>query len=165
MRPGGEKRGNNKDRRARKIWMLATFDPELEPDQARCRLNLAERCLGLLDYATVTADRIDQGGTYARHNVQPACKPCQSLQGGLATVRFMSPIIEAYRAVREQWEIRFDLECNQSYYPGIIEVERRKEKRGGRREVTDWLGENPPPMWREFLTEWAASRREQEAAS
>lgn len=164
MRSGGEKRGNNRDRKARKLWMLATFDPELGPDAVRCRLVLSERCLGELDYATVTADRIDQGGTYARHNVQPACKPCQSLQGGHANVRLMGPIIDAYRSVRDQWEIRFDLETNQSYYPGVIEIERGKERRGGRREVTDWLEENPPPTWREFLVEWASSRREQEAS-
>lgn len=160
MRKGGEKRGNTKNRRARKHWMLATFDPELGPDHARCRLGISERCLGLLDYATVTADRLDMGGSYTRDNVQPACAPCQNLQGGVATVRFMAPLLEEYRAVREQWEIRFDLETNQTYYPGVIEIERRKERRGGRREVTDWLEDNPPPMFREWLAEWHAGRRE-----
>lgn len=85
MRKGGEKRGNNRDRKRRKLWLLATFDPELGPDEARCRLVLSDRCLGLLDYATVTADRLDMGGTYVRENCQPSCKPCQSLQGALVS--------------------------------------------------------------------------------
>ena len=85
MRPGGEKRGNNRDRRRRKIWMLATFDKDLGPDKARCHLRLADRCRGVMDYHTVTADRINPGGTYARANVRPACAPCQNLQGALIT--------------------------------------------------------------------------------
>lgn len=85
MRAGGERRGNNRDRRRRKQWLLATFDPELGPDQARCHLLLSERCRGILDYATVTADRLDTGGSYTRENTQPACAPCQSLQGAMVT--------------------------------------------------------------------------------
>lgn len=85
MRPGGEKRGNNRDRRRRKIWLLATFDPELGPDRARCRLRIHERCREVLDFATVTADRISGGGTYAHGNIQPACSRCQNKQGALIT--------------------------------------------------------------------------------
>lgn len=157
MRAGGERRGNNRDRRARKVWMLATFDPELGPDQARCRLGIHERCCGLLDMATVTADRIDRDGPYVRSNVQPACHDCQRAQGGRGAVRFMAPLLEEYRAAREQWEIRFDLETNRTYYPGVIELERHKEKRGGRREVTDWV-------FSEWLAQWHAARRESEAS-
>lgn len=161
MRKGGEKRGNTRNRRARKLWLLATFDPELGDDMARCRLVLSDRCLGLLDYATITADRIVRGGSYARGNIRPACGPCQHRQGGLATVRFMAPLLEEYRAVREAWEVRFDLEANTTYRPGVIAEHRRKERRGGRREVTDFVDENPPPMFREWLSDWHASRREQ----
>lgn len=162
MRKGGDRRGSAKNRRARKHWMLAHFDPELGPDLVRCRLMLDERCYGILDFHLLTAERIDRQGPYTRENTVPACHPCQRLQGGLSTlVRFMGPLIEEYRAVREQWEIRFDLETNQSYYPGVIEVEQRRERRGGRREVTDWLEENPPPVFREWLEEWHAARREQ----
>lgn len=85
MRKGGEKRGNNRDRRARKLWLLATFDPDLGPDECRCRLGLDDRCLGLLDYSTVTADRLDMGGPYVRSALQPSCAPCQSLQGALVS--------------------------------------------------------------------------------
>ena len=86
MRRGGDKRGSAKSRRARKRWLLATFDPELGPDQARCRLVLSDRCLGLLDFATVTSERVDMGGSYARSNVVPSCAPCQSLQGALVSL-------------------------------------------------------------------------------
>lgn len=85
MRAGGDKRGNNRDRKARKVWMLATFDPDLGPDRARCHLQIHDRCRGVLDFSTVTADRIDTGGTYARSNVRPACAPCQNRQGALIT--------------------------------------------------------------------------------
>lgn len=95
MRPGGDARGSTRNRRQRKLWMLATFDTDLGPDKVRCHLKLTDRCKENpidLTYFTVTADRIDPGGTYARPNVQPACAPCQNLQGALIT-----------RARREQW--------------------------------------------------------------
>lgn len=161
MRKGGELRGSNKDRRRRKEWMLATFDPHLGPDLVRCRLELSDRCLGLLDYPNLTVDRIDMGGRYTRDNCQPACAPCQHRQGGLATLRGMAELMTNYYWARDHWITQFDLHCNQSYYPGVIAVERRKEKRGGRREVTDWIDENPPPVFREWLAEWHAANREQ----
>lgn len=66
--------------------MLATFDVDLGPEVCRCHLKIAEdRCHGILDFSTVTADRIDPGGTYRRENVQPACTPCQTKQGALTT--------------------------------------------------------------------------------
>lgn len=67
-RAGGEKRGNSKDRAARKAWMLATFG-----DGSTCP---CVHCGATVDYDTVTADRVEAGGTYARHNVQPSCLPC-----------------------------------------------------------------------------------------
>lgn len=92
MRAGGDRRGNNADRLCRKLWMLATWNPELGPDTAECQLRISESCVGTLTLATVTADRIDPGGTYRRENVQPACRPCQNRQGALIT-----------REKRHQW--------------------------------------------------------------
>lgn len=85
MRRGGEKRGNTRNRRSRKLWLLASFDPDLGPTQARCALMVDERCRGILDYATVTADRIVPGGSYRREGLRPACAPCQSYQGHLVS--------------------------------------------------------------------------------
>ena len=68
MRAGGEKRGNSKDRAARKRWMLAAFG-----DGTKCP---CAHCQAVLDYATVEADRIVPGASYARSNVQPACRTC-----------------------------------------------------------------------------------------
>lgn len=68
MRPGGKKRGNNKDRRARKLWMLDHFGNGVSCSCAHCSTVLA--------YETVEADRIIPGGPYVRRNVQPACGPC-----------------------------------------------------------------------------------------
>lgn len=86
-RPGGERRGNNRDRRARRVWLLATFDKDLGPDKARCWLDLSSSCLEFVTMATLTVDRINPGGTYARDNIQPACRVCQNVQGALITAQ------------------------------------------------------------------------------
>jgi 5-methylcytosine-specific restriction endonuclease McrA len=67
------------------VWLLATFDPDLGPEKARCALGISERCKGTVDAQTLTVDRIEPGGTYTRDNIQPACAPCQNKQGALIT--------------------------------------------------------------------------------
>jgi hypothetical protein len=72
QRPGGEKRGNSKDRRARKLWMLseaAGFGGD--GTKVPC-----VHCGTMLTYETVEADRIVAGGSYRRDNVQPADRAC-----------------------------------------------------------------------------------------
>lgn len=67
-RAGGEKRGNSKNRRARKLWMLAKWgDGETCP---------CVHCGKSLSFKTVESDRIIPGGSYARWNVQPSCRRC-----------------------------------------------------------------------------------------
>ena len=66
-----DKRGNNKDRAARKIWMLTT--PEFGGDGVKVPCYY---CQALVTYDGVQADRIIPGGTYARINIRPACGPC-----------------------------------------------------------------------------------------
>lgn len=164
-RPGYvDKRGNNRDRQRRRTWLLTEFDQDLGPGRARCHLKLAVTCIRIVDEVTLSVDRIEQGGTYARHNIQPACKPCQDRQGGLTGAKTIAELIADFRAVRDQWEVAFDLHTNHTYYPGIIAEQRRLERRGGRREVTDWIADNPPPMFRDWLAEWHAARREEGAA-
>lgn|GEM_PF-2191524 len=75
-----DKRGNNQDRKARKLWMLGTWDTDLPPWQCRC-----VHCGTVLDYDTVQADRIKPGGSYRRTNVQPADGDCNRLRGNDAT--------------------------------------------------------------------------------
>lgn len=165
-RPGYiDKRGSNKDRAVRRAWLLTEFNPELGPGRARCHLKLSTDCVGVVDEVTLRVDRIEPGGSYARHNIQPSCPACSDLQGGLLTLATMDELLDEYRCVRDQWETDFDLNCNRSYRPGVIEEERRRERRGGRREVTDWLEENPAPLFRDWLSAWHESRREQEHAS
>ena len=73
-RPGGEKRGNSSDRRARKLWMLSDRAPfGGTGTTVRC-----VHCGCELDYDTVEADRIVPGGSYRRDNVQPACRDCNA---------------------------------------------------------------------------------------
>jgi hypothetical protein len=92
MRPGGDRRGSTRNRAQRRRWLLATFDVDLGPERARCALQLSERCLVIVDADTLTADRIDPGGSYRHDNIQPACARCQNLQGALIT-----------REKRHQW--------------------------------------------------------------
>lgn len=67
-RPGGDKRGNAAQRRARKGYLLTLWG---NGETCPCSY-----CGHLLTFATVEADRILAGGSYARHNVIPACREC-----------------------------------------------------------------------------------------
>lgn len=67
-------------------------------------------------------------------------------------------VTAAYVEAREAWETRFDLEANTTYRRGIIAEERRRERRGGRREVTDFLEANPAPVFKDFLTGLSSGR-------
>ena len=75
-------RGSAESRRRRKVWLLATFDPDLGPEQARCSFG----CGTVVDLATISVDRFPvpgcQGGRYVRGNIRPACEPCNSTHGG-----------------------------------------------------------------------------------
>ena len=75
-RHGGDDRGNTRNRRVRKLWLLATFG-----DGEHCSCT---HCGAQLDFATVTADRIvpgHRGGRYVRGNIRPSCAPCANRQG------------------------------------------------------------------------------------
>jgi hypothetical protein len=68
-RAGGDKRGSAAQRRARKGYLLTLWgDGELCP----CLYG----CGTMLNSATLEADRIIAGGSYARTNVIPACRAC-----------------------------------------------------------------------------------------
>jgi 5-methylcytosine-specific restriction endonuclease McrA len=69
-----DKRGNSKDRAARKNWLLSCEKFGGDGVKVAC-----VHCQALIGYDEVQADRIipgSQGGSYARTNVQPACAPC-----------------------------------------------------------------------------------------
>lgn len=67
-------RGSAKDRRARKVWLLANFSKRLGPHRAKCAFR---GCPEVLTIETVTVDRYPipgaLGGTYGRDNIRPAC--------------------------------------------------------------------------------------------
>lgn len=69
QRNGGDKRGKATDRRKRKTWLLAYYGPA------------CVHCGKGLDFQSVEADRIVPGGSYARTNVQPSCRPCNIRRG------------------------------------------------------------------------------------
>lgn len=76
MRQGGEKRGNSRNRRVRKLRMLADARFGGNGSTVPC-----VHCGRRQTYETVQADRIVPGGSYAYANVQPACGPCNRARG------------------------------------------------------------------------------------
>jgi len=71
-------------------------------------------------------------------------------------------IMSQYHPVRDHWEVQFDLQANCTYRPGIIERHKRKARRGGHTEVTDFVSRNPPPTLRQFLEEHAGIHTREE---
>lgn len=71
-------RGGSDARRRRRAWLVKTYASDV-PGHCRCF-----RCGRLLTEVTVTVDRIVpgcEGGTYARHNIRPACADCNQRTG------------------------------------------------------------------------------------
>lgn len=77
-------RGNTRDRRRRREWLVDTFRADVDLDgQPACR---CYRCGRLLTVDTVTSDRVTpgcMGGRYLRDNLRPSCLDCQSYTGGV----------------------------------------------------------------------------------
>ena len=96
-----------------------------------------------------------RGCEHARssHDAAGRCRVCRRCRGWATARRhwWRELVTATFHADREGWLVRFDLETNTTYYSGVIAVERRRERRGGRREVTDWLEDNPPPTFRAVL--------------
>jgi NAD-dependent SIR2 family protein deacetylase len=67
-RHGGDHRGGSPARRASKRKLLA-----LHGDGERCP---CAHCGCELTFKTLQRDRIEPGGSYAQHNLQPACGDC-----------------------------------------------------------------------------------------
>lgn len=70
-------RGSSYNRRARKLWLLATFGDGIS---VACF-----RCAAVLLYSTLSVDRKKpgaEGGRYTRDNIRPCCLPCNSETGG-----------------------------------------------------------------------------------
>lgn len=100
-RRGGDRRGNARDRRTRRIYLVTHYraNVDLGPDGAAVPLGEGQqacrcyRCGCLLTVITVTVDRIVQGcvktreypdgGTYERKNIRPACSFDNSSTGGI----------------------------------------------------------------------------------
>lgn len=76
----GNVRGNSNDRRARRTYLLRTFESDRGAGTCRCY-----RCGAILNETTITVDRIVPGclgGRYVRENIRPACGCCNSETGG-----------------------------------------------------------------------------------
>ena len=71
-------RGNSRDRRIRRTWLLVEFGDGVKAPCSFCGI--------MLTFETITADRHPipgiQGGTYRRGNIRPSCGTCNSADGG-----------------------------------------------------------------------------------
>jgi len=80
--PDGDKRGNSRDRKARKMWLLspaAGFGGN--GDMAPCAMKIDSQCQEIVDFVSMEVDRIIPGclgGRYVRGNIRPACQPCNN---------------------------------------------------------------------------------------
>lgn len=77
----GNVSGNARDRRRRKQWLLDTFG---DGEFVACFRQISPKCLHVLDFATLTVDRIAPGlqfGRYVRGNILPVCGSCNSIAG------------------------------------------------------------------------------------
>lgn len=157
-RPGYiDKRGNHKARKARRLWLLATFDVDLGPDEARCALSLSADCIQIVNMQTLSVDRKEIGGTYRRHNIQPACKPCQDKQGGLEAAKANALMIDEYRAARDAREA---LRESGQAVPSSVAGAGHSDL-GFYQLSDDEFDEHVPRVtFREWLIEWGESRRE-----
>jgi hypothetical protein len=76
-RPGGEKRGSSRDRRARREWLVSPA-AGFGGDGVKVPCIF---CQAMMTAAELHVDRIEAGGSYARSNIQPACPPCNQSRG------------------------------------------------------------------------------------
>lgn len=80
-----DKRGNARDRAARRNWLLsAAAGWGGNGESAPCALRLGQTCEGFVNYVTMHVDRIVPGalgGRYVRTNIRPACAPCNISAG------------------------------------------------------------------------------------
>lgn len=88
-------RGNNEDRRRRRVWLVEMFGWRL-PDGTgvvlcyRCSVPLLEHDDPTAPGQAVTVDRIVpgcRGGRYVRGNIRPACGGCNSETGAVLATR------------------------------------------------------------------------------
>lgn len=157
-RPGYvDRRGSSRTRKRRREWLLQTFDPDLGPDRAACRLRLSAECVAIVDEITLSVDRIEPGGLYSRDNIQPACKPCQDKQGGLAAAQMNAQMIDDYRAARDAREaLRESGVLAPSRVAGIAHSDVAMYQL----DDADFDAAVPSVTFREWLIEWGKQRRE-----
>lgn len=102
-------------------------------------------------------------GTHGGYDAGCRCEACVmrrrvrywTEEGGPRRHAWREWVASVYRDARHAWEARFEAETGRSYAPGLLSRERRRERRGGRREVTDFLERHPPPLLRDFLMDGA----------
>lgn len=78
--------GSSYDRRVRKLWLLDNFGNGIK---APCMMRCSPDCEGTVSLATITVNRIIpgcEGGKYVHDNIEPACSPCNTLDGSLLGV-------------------------------------------------------------------------------
>lgn len=104
----GNERGSAAQRRKRRQWVLFRFQSLYGLGWTHCY-----RCNTLLDYDTMTLDRIVpgcQGGRYVKWNIRPCCGSCNSITG--ATIR-----ASIVHTERKGWHMRINEAVRQMHPP------------------------------------------------
>ena len=81
-------RGNNRQRKARKLWLLNEFG-----DGTKCQ---CWECGAWVTYETLYVDRIVpsvDGGTYRRNNIRPHCPTCSHKQGSAIRTEYSTVLL------------------------------------------------------------------------
>lgn len=108
----------------------------------------------------LTAPENDDGhGTQGGYDAGCRCEACGLRrrmrywreEGGPRRHRWRAHVTQVYRDARHAWEAVFEATTHRTWEPGLIARERRRERRGGRREVTDFIAAHPPPTLRATL--------------
>lgn len=104
----------------------------------------------------------DGHGTQGGYDAGCRCEACSMVRrvrywrgGGPRRHAWREWVCQVHRDARDAWEAAFEAATSMTYERGLISRERRRERRGGRREVTDFIEDHPPPVFRQVLTDGA----------
>lgn len=110
--------------------------------------------------ASPSPESDDGHGTQGGYDAGCRCEACRLVrrirywraEGGPRRHLWRERVTVTYRSAREAWERLLEAETGREWSPGLLAWERRRERRGGRREVTDFLDRYPPPTLGAVLT-------------
>lgn len=126
---------------------------------ANAEMVAATRARRLARLAASSPEEDPGHGTTGGYDAGCRCEACRLVrqmrywreENGPRRHHWREAVTQTFRDAREAWEQRFEVETGRTYVRGLLTRERRRERRGGRREVTDFIRAYPPPTLRDVL--------------